>query len=266
MIQRKGGGNASANHGTFITSKSSSRRRKRISYEVFEMAFSSYFVRFFALISTTLFAVLYSHTLHSLAVLFCFISSLLYLFFFWKQLVFESLVLFEVTTHKMGYFDWYNAVDDNLLLGAIPLEHLQHGEELQRMGVALVLSIVEPFELTLTTLIGKPVPPEYWKKQNIDHIILSSPDFFPPRLSVLDEGARVLDEYLREGRRVYVHCKSGKGRSASVVLAYFAKYRYRNMSLYDTCYPKLKSRRSAIFNSNSPQMRQMKLFIEQQQK
>lgn len=58
----------------------------------------------------------------------------------------------------------------------------------QRLNVALVLSIVEPFELNTSTLIADPVRPDFWKKNGVTHIVIPSPDFYPPSYEVLKKG------------------------------------------------------------------------------
>eukprot|EP01039_Chlorochromonas_danica_P005029 gene5030-5521_t len=154
----------------------------------------------------------------------------------------------------MGTFRWFSVVDDNLLLGAIPLKDDRHDEQLSKLGVKLILSVVEPFEIETETLMGRPVLPSEWKALGIDHIVLSSQDFLPPSHDVLDRGAEVLDRYLANGHRVYVHCKSGRGRSASVIAAYLFKYQKIDMTIAQV---QLKSRRNVVFDKSSRQMKNL---------
>lgn len=168
----------------------------------------------------------------------------------WKQFVFELLVIEHVIESKLGMFRWYSVVDDNLLLGAVPLREL-HFDELSKLDLKAVISVVEPFELETKTLFGRPVTADDWKKANIDHIILPSTDFLPPSYSLLETGAKILDKYLVNGQRVYIHCKAGRGRSASVVLMYFYLLKRFDMK---TCYKLLQSKRALIFSNDSSQM------------
>lgn len=184
---------------------------------------------------------------------------LVYFAVYWKQLIFEFFLVDHVIEAQLGTFQWYSVVDDNLLLGAIPLKEDQHLDELHKLGVKLVISVVEPFELECRTLMGTPVQPEEWKAKGIHQVTLSAQDFRPPPFDILDQGAKLLDQYLSEGHRVYVHCKSGKGRSASVIAAYF--FKYKNLDVV-TAQAKLKARRSFVFNANSSQMRNMLRYAE----
>lgn len=99
-----------------------------------------------------------------------------------------------------------------------------------------------------------PVGPEQWHREGIKHYILSCKDFVPPPFEVLDEGAKILDHHLSNKQRVYVHCKSGIGRSASVVLSYFL--RFKNEDLL-TLHNQLKSKRSVVFEVKSKQMQNL---------
>lgn len=177
--------------------------------------------------------------------------------YFWKKLVFEIFVVEHVIESQLGTFQWFSVVDDNVLLGAIPLKEDHYEELCKKLGVKLILSVVEPFELETRTLMGTPVKPEQWKAGGVDQITLSTPDFWPPPFEILEKGAAIMDSYLCNGHRVYVHCKSGKGRSASVVAAYFFKFKNLDM---DTVQAKLKSRRPFVFDRNSSQMRNLKEY------
>lgn len=54
---------------------------------------------------------------------------------------------------------------------------------------------------------------------------ISTPDYRPVKGDLIDKGADFIHQEIRAGRNVYVHCKSGKGRSATMVAAYLIKYR-----------------------------------------
>lgn len=178
---------------------------------------------------------------------------------YWKHLIFEVFLVSHIIEQQLGLFQWFSPVDDNLLLGAIPIKDDHHDQELKDLDVKLVLSIVEPFELECQTLMGKPVSAADWAALGIQQVVLPSQDFFPPSFETLDKGAKLLDRYLSEGHRVYVHCKSGRGRSASVVAAYM--FRYKNLDMV-TIQAKMKIRRSVVFDAKSSQMRNLLSYAE----
>ena len=61
----------------------------------------------------------------------------------------------------------------------------------------------------------------YWETQNVRFLQLNTPDIFhAPKLQQLIRGVEFMDEITREGNSVYVHCKAGRTRSATLVACY----------------------------------------------
>jgi len=130
---------------------------------------------------------------------------------------------------------------------------------MKKHSIQAVCSINESFELTARTIVGHTISPDDWSYQQVDQLVVQAPDFTPPTFHQLDEGARFINRYLSENRRVYCHCKSGKGRSASVVMAYFIRYKRMDAN---SAYRVLKRKRPAIFELSSPQMRNLMKYQE----
>ncbi len=179
--------------------------------------------------------------------------------FCWRRLAFEFFLIVHHVEHQIGIFPWYTVIDDNVILGAMPMQD-QDIETFKKLHINAVVSVVQPWELTSTTMFGVPISSDQWKRVGIKHYILSSPDFIPPGFDVLDEGARLIDQHVANNERVYVHCKSGVGRSASVVLAYFLKFKGEDVV---ALHKSLKGRRPVIFSDKSSQMKNM-IHYEQQ--
>ena len=175
----------------------------------------------------------------------------------WKRLAFEFFLTMHVIENSLSTFEWYSLVDNDLYLGAIPLQD-QHLELfLGKLKIGAVLSLNEDFELNATTIVGCPVTSSDWKRSDINFLQLPTPDFMPLTFSLLDTGADFLNSELSEGRRVYCHCKSGIGRSASVVMAYFIKYRGLDC---DAAYAELQTRRSVVFKKDSRQAQRVREY------
>lgn len=117
--------------------------------------------------------------------------------------------------------------------------------------VEAILSINEDYELNSVTIAGPPVSPEEWKKEDVQHHQICAVDFVPPSHSVLEEGADWMKSHIEEKHVVYVHCKSGIGRSASVVAAYYMKH--RQMTAADAV-EFIRRQRGEIFKATSAQM------------
>lgn len=154
---------------------------------------------------------------------------------------------------SLGMFDWWSLVDDKLYLGAIPMEY-QFKDLVSRVGIQAVLSIVEDYEVSSNTAIGRPIQIADYQQAGLHHLHLPSPDFNSPSFKLLDRGADFIDKHLSERRKVYCHCKSGKGRSACMIMAYFLKYKYLDVN---TAYSSMKGKRKAVFKRNSFQMSHM---------
>lgn len=175
---------------------------------------------------------------------------------FARSLVCEGLMIFNRFKQALGYFDWWSLVDDKLYLGAVPMDY-QFKELMERVGIEAVLSAVDDFEMTINTAIGRPIQIAEFKQAGLEHLHLQCPDFYPPPFKVLDRGADFIDKHLSERRKVYCHCKAGRGRSASIIMAYFLKYKYLDVN---TAYSLLKSRRKEIFDRKSSQMEHLKKY------
>jgi protein-tyrosine phosphatase len=178
------------------------------------------------------------------------------LFYRWRLLLYEFFLAVHSVENSLGMWPWYHLVDTDLYLGALPLE--PHFEQLtKKLRIGAVLSINQDFELAAVTMVGRPVSPAEWKSMDITHLQLSSPDWLPPSLELLDQGADFINTELSEGKKVYVHCKSGVGRSASLVVAYFIKYKRMDAV---TAHHDLISKRPVIFKSYSSQMKKVKEY------
>lgn len=134
---------------------------------------------------------------------------------------------------------WWNRIDDRIVLGAIPLKNYDHDEMLVRdERIGYVLSMVEMFEIEARSPITKPVQPADWAERKVQQRILETPDYGGVALEVIDRGVDTLLEWTAEidkatgahsgagpspSPSIYVHCKAGRGRSATIVGAYLMK-------------------------------------------
>lgn len=167
--------------------------------------------------------------------------------------IFDGILISHVIGRTFGYFDWFNEVDDGLYLGAIPL--LEHINLLTKdLEVDLVLSVVEDFELGCAIAVGRSISKSGYNDLSIEHKQIVCRDNCLPTFNDLDIGANELNQKLMHGKKVYCHCKSGSGRSACIVMAYFIKFKQQNPN---DAYKVLKSRRKEVFKASSKQMKHM---------
>jgi protein-tyrosine phosphatase len=103
---------------------------------------------------------------------------------------------------------------NKLYLGVMPRQSF--GEQFNQLsrsgGQFTVVSFLEDFEHKEAMSIG-------------DLIRVPSPDFEPVPVEKIQEAVEAISESIKKGN-VYVHCKSGKGRSAVAVLGYVMKQLY----------------------------------------
>ncbi|MFT5318441.1 MAG: hypothetical protein ACI8RA_001705, partial [Chlamydiales bacterium] len=75
---------------------------------------------------------------------------------------------------------WWNQIDDNIILGGIPLKNKGHvSTMISELGVQAVLSLNESFELRTNGLFSEPVSPEDWIGEGVEHLHIETPDFCP---------------------------------------------------------------------------------------
>jgi atypical dual specificity phosphatase len=122
---------------------------------------------------------------------------------------------------------YYNQINDDLVLGALPLKNKGHIEELKNLAKKEnkelgVLTIVEPWELE-EHLLSSPVTLKDWDKQGVEQETISVEDHKPLNFEELNKAVKFITDQIKKGKIVYVHCKAGKGRSAMAVAAYLIK-------------------------------------------
>ena len=104
---------------------------------------------------------------------------------------------------------WWDALkEEPILLGALPFSRdIPH---LQDEGVTGVINMC----------IEYPGPKTTYKNAGIEQLWLPTVDFTPPTLSDIREAIDFIERHQKSGGKVYVHCKAGRGRSATVVLCW----------------------------------------------
>jgi atypical dual specificity phosphatase len=162
---------------------------------------------------------------------------------------------------------WWHSIEGlkekKITVGALPLKRRLFKNDLDRMkalGIQAVLILVEPFELK-RGIAGNPVTPEDLKNDGIESLFLPTPDFKPLTLNTLHQGADFIDKITRQGKRILVHCKAGRGRSVAVVCAYLMKYHSDTFKTADDAIGHVRKFRSHI----SLQFKQRAVLIEFQQ-
>jgi atypical dual specificity phosphatase len=103
---------------------------------------------------------------------------------------------------------WWDWIDDTVLLGALPLR--RHVAELQAAGIGAVVNTCREWRGNT----------EAYRAAGIEELYVPITDFTPPPLEDIRAGVAFIRKHIAAGRKVYVHCKAGRGRSATIVLCY----------------------------------------------
>lgn len=109
--------------------------------------------------------------------------------------------------------DWWDEIEPGLLLGALPFA--SDVSKLANAGVTAVLNTCEEYR----------GPVSEYQKFGILQTRVPTVDFTHPTLADVEKGVEFIENQLARGGKVYVHCKAGRGRSATIVLCWLIAHR-----------------------------------------
>lgn len=132
------------------------------------------------------------------------------------RLLFLPTLLWNVLLGRLLHVRqwWHELAGEPIILGALPftsdLPRLHH------LGVTGVINMCVEF----------PGPIAQYDRMGIEQLWLPTVDFTPPELENIVRGVEFIDRHTEAGGKVYVHCKAGRGRSATVVLCWLIHRRH----------------------------------------
>ncbi|KAF4527602.1 hypothetical protein B566_EDAN015156 [Ephemera danica] len=133
--------------------------------------------------------------------------------------LFYNVVMERVTTRR-----WFDRIDETVLLGALPFQNMTEQFSfnttdrilIKEENVKGVVSMNEDYELWLFANNG-----EDWRTRGVEFLQLSTTDIFEtPCQEKLQQGVLFINKFRNTGGSVYVHCKAGRTRSATLVGCY----------------------------------------------
>ncbi len=130
-------------------------------------------------------------------------NALLIRFSFYPTLLWNIILLKLIPRRK-----WWNEIYPHVILGALPLPHLTGS--LKELGVSAIVNMCKEW----------PGPRDLYKSEHIVQLHLPTKDFLPPSIKDIEKGINFIEKYRAKGSSVYVHCKAGKGRSATLILCW----------------------------------------------
>lgn len=137
---------------------------------------------------------------------------------------FLPTLAYNVMMERVSSRRWWDRIDQNIILGALPFRGETSKRIVSQEGVRAVVSMNEDYELKLFSNTG----PE-WQKVGVPYFLqLATTDIFEsPSQEKLLRGVNFIEDVITSepDASVYVHCKAGRTRSATLVACYLmAKY------------------------------------------
>lgn len=108
---------------------------------------------------------------------------------------------------------WWDQVDEHVILGAMPLKC-----DVPKLAAAGVKAVVN----TCQEYAG---PLEEYHAAGIEQLHMPTTDFTHPSLADVQRAVEFMNRFTERGETVYVHCKAGRARSATVVLCWLVAHR-----------------------------------------
>ena len=106
--------------------------------------------------------------------------------------------------------NYWTIIDDTLILGCAPMSLLNHPKMLKQIGVNGVINMCDEFS----------GPTDDYLMLGMTQLRLPTIDHFEVSVKQLEEAIKFIEQHKKQGKKVYVHCKAGHGRAASVALCW----------------------------------------------
>jgi len=146
---------------------------------------------------------------------------------------FYPTLLYNVLMERFSRRRWYDRIDDHIILGALPFRSMTD-DLIKQEDVKGVVSMNEDYELRYFSNDA-----QHWSKVGVKFLQLPTTDIFQaPCQSKLNEGVHFINSFLPKESKiknmpgshqlndtdntgtVYIHCKAGRTRSATLVGCY----------------------------------------------
>ena len=103
---------------------------------------------------------------------------------------------------------WWDEIDENIVIGAMPFA--RDVPKIAEMGVTGVVNTCQEYA----------GPVKEYEKLKIEQCRVPTIDFTHPTLESVQRSVEFIRSQVESGGRVYVHCKAGRARSATVVVCW----------------------------------------------
>jgi len=134
------------------------------------------------------------------------------------RVTFLPTLAYNVAMERVSSRRWWDRIDQAVILGALPFRSKYTEDLIKDEKIKGVVSMNEDYELALFSHQA-----EGWAKMGVNFLQLSTTDIFcAPSQAKLRQGVQFMREIAQDsaGESVYVHCKAGRTRSATLVGCY----------------------------------------------
>ncbi|QDT10667.1 dual specificity protein phosphatase family protein [Stieleria marina] len=112
---------------------------------------------------------------------------------------------------------WWDRIDPHVIVGAYPFARDVEG--LYAEGVRGIVNTCEEYA----------GPKDAYIQHGIEQLRIPTTDFTHPRLRDVQLAVEFTERHVQKGDTVYIHCKAGRARSATVAMCWLMKYRGMTM-------------------------------------
>ncbi|QDT04681.1 hypothetical protein K227x_30750 [Rubripirellula lacrimiformis] len=109
--------------------------------------------------------------------------------------------------------NWWDHIDPNVIVGAFPFA--RDVEAMYAAGVRAVVNTCEEYA----------GPHIQYGRLGIEQLRIPTTDFTHPRLDDVQMAVEFVQQHVQADQTVYIHCKAGRARSATVAICWLMKYR-----------------------------------------
>ncbi|KAK8748986.1 hypothetical protein OTU49_015626 [Cherax quadricarinatus] len=139
------------------------------------------------------------------------------------RVTFVPSLIFNIFMERVSSRRWFDRIDNRVILGALPFKSMTK-QLVETERVRGVISMNEDYELKWLSNMKRD-----WENSGVKFLQLSTVDIFEaPCQEKLKKGVEFIQDFDKSDSDglVYVHCKAGRTRSATLVACYLmAKYK-----------------------------------------
>ncbi|MFK7765749.1 MAG: dual specificity protein phosphatase family protein [Mariniblastus sp.] len=107
--------------------------------------------------------------------------------------------------------NWWDSIDTHVIVGAFPFA--RDVEKMADAGVGAVVNTCEEYE----------GPVKEYKKHDIEQFRMPTIDFTHPDFDDVCKAVEFVEANVAQQKTVYIHCKAGRARSATVAICWLMK-------------------------------------------